>query len=192
MEEYIIDLWNQHAATWGYLILFGWSILEGEIGLILAGIASYTSHMHLGLAILVAGIGGFVGDQIYFYIGRTNKAYIQKKLEKQRRKLALAHLLLQKHGWFIIFIQRYMYGMRTIIPISIGLTRYSALKFAIINLISAMVWASITIILAWYLGEELLHALGWFKKHPYALILLLVSFLALVLWYFQYYSKKNR
>ncbi|RVY45549.1 DedA family protein, partial [Helicobacter pylori] len=39
MEEYIIDLWNQHAATWGYLILFGWSILEGEIGLILAGIA---------------------------------------------------------------------------------------------------------------------------------------------------------
>ncbi|PXA17285.1 DedA family protein, partial [Staphylococcus pseudintermedius] len=26
----------------------------------------------------------------------------------------------------------------------------------------------------------------------YALILLLVSFLALVLWYFQYYSKKNR
>ncbi|QQW83486.1 DedA family protein [Helicobacter pylori] len=192
MEEYIIDLWNQHAATWGYLILFGWSILEGEIGLILAGIASYTGHMYLGLAILVAGIGGFVGDQIYFYIGRTNKAYIQKKLEKQRRKLALAHLLLQKHGWFIIFIQRYMYGMRTIIPISIGLTRYSALKFAIINLISAMVWASITIILAWYLGEELLHALGWFKKHPYALILLLVSFLALVLWYFQYYSKKNR
>ncbi|GAA7621663.1 hypothetical protein HpBhutan227_24330 [Helicobacter pylori] len=100
--------------------------------------------------------------------------------------------MLQKHGWFIIFIQRYMYGMRTIIPISIGLTRYSALKFAIINLISAMVWASITIILAWYLGEELLHALGWLKKHPYALILLLVSFLALVLWYFQYYSKKNR
>ncbi|GAA8437933.1 DedA family protein [Helicobacter pylori] len=192
MEEYIIDLWNQHAATWGYLILFGWSILEGEIGLILAGIASYTGHMHLGLAILVAGIGGFVGDQIYFYIGRTNKAYIQKKLEKQRRKLALAHLLLQKHGWFIIFIQRYMYGMRTIIPISIGLTRYSALKFAIINLISAMVWASITIILAWCLGEELLYALEWLKKHPYALILLLVSFLALVLWYFQYYSKKNR
>ena len=53
---------------------------------------------------------------------------------------------------------------RTIIPISIGLTRYSALKFAIINLISAMVWASITIILAWYLGEELLHALGWLKN----------------------------
>ncbi|MGL2372285.1 DedA family protein, partial [Helicobacter pylori] len=59
-------------------------------------------------------------------------------------------------------------------------------------LISAMVWASITIILAWCLGEELLHALEWLKKHPYVLILLLVSFLALVLWYFQYYSKKNR
>lgn len=47
---------------WGYFILFGWSILEGEIGLILVGIVSYIGYMYLGLVILVVGIGGFVGD----------------------------------------------------------------------------------------------------------------------------------
>ncbi len=46
-----------------------------------------------------------------------------------------------------------MYGFRTIIPMSIGITRYSA-KIAIINLFSAWVWASITILLAWYFGEQ--------------------------------------
>lgn len=49
-----------------------------------------------------------------------------KKLKTQRRKFAVAHLLLQRFGWPIIFIQRYMYGFRTIIPMSIGITRYSA------------------------------------------------------------------
>ncbi|WP_104578255.1 DedA family protein [Helicobacter felis] len=190
MEAYITELWNDYAPTWGYLILFLWSILEGEIGLILAGIACYAGHMHLLLAILVAGLGGFTGDQIYFYIGRTSKAYITKKLEKQRRKLALAHLLLQKYGWFVIFIQRYMYGMRTIIPISIGLTRYSALKFALINLLSAFVWASITIVLAWFFGEQIFQALGVLKRYPYLVILLLVFVLGFVLWYFQTHTKK--
>ncbi|PAF41354.1 DedA family protein [Helicobacter sp. 11S03491-1] len=190
MEEHIISLWDTYVADWGYLILFFWSILEGELGLIFAGIAAHTGHMNVFLAIFVAGLGGFVGDQIYFYIGRFNKGYIQKHLKKQRRKLALAHLLLQKHGWPIIFIQRYMYGMRTIIPISIGLTRYSALKFALINLISAWVWAGVTILLAWFLGEEILHILSWLKHHPYIFVILAIAFLGFVVWYFNSHTKK--
>lgn len=190
LEGYIIEIWENYVADWGYLILFFWSILEGELGLILAGIAAHTGHMNVYLAIFVAGIGGFVGDQIYFYIGRLNKSYIQKHLSKQRRKLALAHLLLQKYGWSIIFIQRYMYGMRTIIPISIGLTRYNAVKFAIINLVSAWIWAAITIFLAWFFGNRILEMLSWFKHHPYLLVILIVLFLVCVIWYFNTHTKK--
>ena len=138
----------------------------------------------------MAGIGGFVGDQIYFYIGRFNKGYIQRHLNKQRRKLALAHLLLQKYGWGIIFIQRYMYGMRTIIPMSIGITRYSALKFAIINLLSAWVWAAITILLAWMLGDEILEFLQILKAHPYIFIILAIAFFVLIAWFFSSRTKK--
>ncbi|BDQ29294.1 DedA family protein [Helicobacter ailurogastricus] len=190
MEAYILELWNNYAANWGYVILFFWSILEGEIGLILAGMACYAGHMNVFLAISVAALGGFSGDQMYFYIGRTSKTYLNKKLEKQRRKLALAHLLLQKYGWFVIFIQRYMYGMRTIIPISIGLTRYNAFKFAAINLLSAFVWASITILLAWCFGEQLFNLLRLIKHYPYLLILILLVTVGFVVWYFQSHTKK--
>ena len=190
MEEFIIELWDAYVAEWGYLILFCWSILEGELGLIFAGIAAHTGHLNVFIAIFVAGVGGFVGDQIYFYIGRFNKDYIQKKFKNQRRKLALAHLLLQKHGWYIIFIQRYMYGMRTIIPISIGLTRYNALKFALINLISAWVWAAVTILLAWFFGEHILNLLHWLKSHPYIFVVFLVVFCGGVLYYFKTQTKR--
>lgn len=190
IEEYIIDLWNTYVADWGYLILFLWSILEGELGLIFAGLAVHTGHLNLFLAIFIAGLGGFVGDQIYFYIGRFNKTYIQRRFKSQRRKLALAHLLLQKYGWPIIFVQRYMYGMRTVIPISIGLTRYSALKFAIINLISAWVWAAITIILTYIFGEYILQLLEWFKDKPYIFIALLVVFAGGIFYYFEIQTKK--
>lgn len=191
LEEFVIDIWNKYVQDWGYVILFFWSVLEGELGLIFAGVAAHTGHLNVWLAIFIAGLGGFVGDQIYFYIGRCNKGYIQKNLASQRRKIALAHLLLQKYGWPIIFIQRYMYGMRTIIPISIGLTRYSAVKFAFINLISAWAWAAITILLAWVLGEELLDLLGFFKQYPYVFVGLAVAFLLGMYWYFNVNTKKS-
>lgn len=172
----------QHLA---YLIIFLWCILEGELALLLGGIFAHEGHVNLGLIIFVAGLGGFVGDQIYFYIGRYNKKYIQKKLKKQRRKFAVAHLLLQKFGWPIIFVQRYMYGFRTVIPMSIGITRYDAKKFAFINLLSAWVWAAITIILAWYFGEEIWAFVAWAERHWYYAAMLIISFLSLMIFAFK-------
>lgn len=191
IEEWLIELWETHSGTWGYLILFCWSILEGELGLIFAGLATHDGHMNLFLAIFIAGLGGFVGDQIYFYIGRLNKKNLRKILISQRRKFAFAHLLLKKYGWPIIFIQRYMYGMRTIIPISIGLTRYNALKFAIINLLSAWVWASITIVFVWHFGALIWEIVGWVKAHPYLLIPLAIILGGGILYYFQYKTRKK-
>ncbi|MDD6056143.1 MAG: DedA family protein [Helicobacter sp.] len=164
------ELFTRLLQEYGYIILFIWSTLEGELGLIMAGIMCYTGHMIIPIAIFVAGLGGFVGDQIYFYIGRYNKKFIAKTLKTQRRKFALAHLLLQRYGWPIIFVQRYLYGMRTVIPMSIGVTRYSAKMFAFINFVSALVWAAITIILAYFFGEELLAIVHYGKEHYYVAI----------------------
>ena len=163
MEELFIGWLKEY----GYPILFLWSILEGELGLIMGGIMAHTGDMNYFLAIFVAGLGGFAGDQIYFYIGRFNKGLIQRKLHTQRRKFAIAHLLLKKYGWPLIFAQRYMYGLRTVIPMSIGITKYPAKEFAIINLISAWVWAFITITPAYFFGAEILGLLRFAKEHWY-------------------------
>lgn len=174
--EFIEDFLVDKIKEYGYIILFLWCILEGELALIMGGILSHSKDMYLPLGIFIAGLGGFTGDQIYFYIGRFNKKYINKKLSKQRRKFAIAHILLQKYGWPIIFIQRYMYGLRTILPMAIGTTRYSAKKFALINLISAWCWASLTMIPAWYFGEEIFILIGWAKNHWYFAIPLIMLF----------------
>ncbi|MDD7296633.1 MAG: VTT domain-containing protein, partial [Helicobacter bilis] len=117
----------------------------------------------------------------------------------QRRKFALASRLMQKYGWPIIFVQRYMYGLRTIIPISIGLTRYSALKFALINLISAWAWAAITIVPAWYFGAEILDIItSVFAKIKENLLLfaillaIIVAFIATFIWWRKKHAKEKR
>ena len=187
LEEKLVKLLKEY----GYIILFVWSIMEGETGLVMAGVMCHTGDMNLPTAILVAGLGGFVGDQIYFYIGRFNKHYIQELMKKQRRKFALAHLLLKKYGWPVIFVQRYLYGLRTIIPMAIGLTRYSAKKFALINFISAMIWAAATIIPAYIFGEEILQIVHWAKEHWYFALPLALLIAGGISYYFHKVTEKK-
>ena len=186
MEQLFIEWLKEY----GYIVLFVWSILEGEMGLIMAGILSHTGDMSVPVSIAVAGFGGFVGDQIYFYIGRYNKKYIYTKLYSQRRKFAIAHLLLKKYGWPIIFVQRYMYGMRTVIPMAIGLTKYSARQFAFINFVSALFWAALTIIPAYFYGAEILEILKWIKAHWYFAVPLIAVVVGTILYNLNRLEKK--
>ena len=188
LNEKFLYLMKEH----GYIILFAWSILEGEMGLIMGGLLCHTGDMWLPFAIFIAGLGGFVGDQIYFYIGRYNKSYVHKNFKGQRRKFALAHLLLKKYGWPIIFVQRYMYGMRTVIPISIGLTRYSAKMFAFINLLSAWAWAAMTIVPVWYFGDEILKVLEIAKEYWYVAVPFGILIAVSILYYFSTATKKEK
>jgi membrane protein DedA with SNARE-associated domain len=82
-------------------------------------------------------------------------------------------------------MQRYMYGLRTVIPMSIGITKYSAKKFALINLISAWAWAAITVTPAYYFGEEILVFLAYAKQHWYFALPVAAGFVYGVYAYFQ-------
>lgn len=183
-ENFLTTLFSEKIIL-ASIIIFLWCMLEGESALILAGLAAHGGHIHIVLITFIAGCGGFIGDQIYFYIGRYSKNYIRKKLSKQKRKFAIAQLLLQKYGWPIIFIQRYMYGFRTIIPMSIGLTGYSSKKFALINFISAQVWAAITITLAYIFGNEIWIIINWATEHWYLAIIIIVLFLSSIIYAFK-------
>ena len=175
MEEYLIELLKEY----GYVVLFFWSVLEGELGLIMAGIMSFTGDMILSYAILAGALGGFTGDQIYFYIGRFNKKRVLKKIK--RKQLAKANLLLRKHGWKIVFLQRYLYGLRTVIPLTIGITSYDGKKYMILNLISAFIWATITISISYFYGEKILELITYLKE--YKIELLLIGFFTFLVVY---------
>ena len=176
--DHLVELLKEY----GYIILFVWSIFEGETGLIMAGVLSHTGDMNLVTSIIVAALGGFAGDQIYFYLGRLNKEWVLKELQQHRRKFARARLLLRKYGGWVIFFQRYLYGMRTILPMSIGVVGYDPKRFAIINFVSAFIWASVTIIPSYIFGEEILQGLEWLKAHWYFGIIFAVG-LFTILWY---------
>ncbi|UCN00866.1 DedA family protein [Sulfurimonas sp. SWIR-19] len=142
-------------ATYGYIGLFLYSLGGGFIGLVAAGVLSFMGKMDLTLSISIAFFGNALGDVLLFWLTRYQKSMMVEGLRKHRRKLALAHILIKKHGDWVIFIQKFIYGLKTVVPIAIALTKYDFKKFAILNVFAAAVWALAFGLSSYYFGAVL-------------------------------------
>lgn len=163
-------------ATYGYIGLFLYSLGGGFIALIGAGVLSFMGEMDLPLAIFIAFIANALGDVLLFYMARYQKSMMMEGLRKHRRKLALAHVMMKKNGSWIILMQKFVYGIKTLIPIAIGLTKYDFKKFAILNVISAAVWALVFGLGSYYSGSALVKFAEIIGDKPWIAPIILVVF----------------
>ncbi len=177
-------------STYGYLILFLYSFGGGFFALVAAGILSYAGKMDITISISVAFVANFIGDSVLFYIARYNKTLVMPYIKKHRRKLALSSVMMKRYGDKIIFFQKFIYGIKTLIPLTIGLTRYSFKKFTIYNLISAFIWALIFGLGSYKSGKYLLKVVIFLKNHIYITPIILIVLLGILWYYMEKVTKK--
>lgn len=172
MEELIRD--------WGYIILFLYSFGGGFLALAVAGVLSFSGELNLYTSMAVAASANIIGDQFLFYIARNNKAQAKQMMGKYHKYVEKTENLMIKLGSFAIILQKYIYGIKTLIPLVIGLTTFDSRKFFVFNIIGAIIWAAVVGYLSYSLGEVLISAAEDYKNYGIAIavaIVVLVTFL---------------
>ena len=139
----------------GYYAVFIGALLEGETVLAMAGYAAFEGYLRLERVIAVAALGGFIGDQFFFYLGRLRgRQLIARSPKLQARAVAFDAMLARYHAPLIVMI-RFMYGFRIAGPILLGMGRVGAGRFFIFNLIGACVWAPIVALAGYVFGQAI-------------------------------------
>ncbi len=136
----------------GYWVLFIWTFLEGEAGLILAGFFAYQGYFTLPGIIATSCAGAFFGDQFYFYLGRLKGDFLLGHSHFLARKFRKALRLIERYGNFVAFVSRYTYGFRIVLPIILGMTTFPSRKFLWLNALSALSWAVIFSLVGYFFG----------------------------------------
>lgn len=162
---------------WGYILLFLYSLGGGYVGLITAAIMSTLDKMDLYIVIIVSGVGNFIGSTMLAFLARYQKREITSLLGKHKRKLALAQIWTKKYGSWLIVFCKYLYGIKTIVPLSIGMMNLNLKKFSVINAIACAIWAIITGLLGYYASGIVVKILQKIDAHSY---LIPLTFLALI------------
>ena len=180
----------ENLETYGYIVLFLYSFGGGFVALMGAGVLSYTGHMDLTTSLVVAFTANFLGDMMLFYMGRYHKKEVIAYMHKHKRKLALSHILMKKRGSWVIFLQKYVYGIKTLIPLAIGITKYDLKKFAILNLFASALWALVVGIGSFMAGEAIKSGYEVIAERPWIAPVVLFRIVGLIWWYLSSKTKK--
>lgn len=157
--------WADLLQHYGYFAIFIGTLLEGETVLILGAYAVHQHIFHFWIFIMVAMAGGFIGDQFYYQIGARYGQKIIHSKPQLEKKFAQASIIIDNYPVLTILLMRSAWGLRTILPISIGIKAYPVWKYIGVNLLACFIWAFVIV----SVGLQISHWLHvfWLKMLPY-------------------------
>jgi len=123
-----------------YLIVIALILLSGEAGLF-AGVAFVAAgKMHMYEVIIIGTFVSFLGNMMYYYLGKFTWNKWNFLRNKFGGKIEKSKKLINKFGPPIILVSRFIYGIRNIIPICLGLYQVNIIYFTIFNIIGGIIW----------------------------------------------------
>lgn len=177
--------------TNGYLVLFVWTFIEGEAGLIMAGFLAFEGYLNLFGVMLTAFAGSFCGDQFFFFLGRLKGPLLLKLFTPIARKFRKALRLIEKYGTFVAFVSRYTYGFRIILPIILGMTSMASLRFLWLNLLSALSWSIVFSLAGYMFGKSASLFVEDVEKYDPYIMLTLVALIG-CMWFSHFFHARWR
>ena len=145
---------------YGYWAVLAGGILEGETVFVAAGYGLSQEYLKPLPTLLAAIAGGTLGDLAYYTLGRVYGQRLIRAVPFLRRLRARAVLLLRRWGKATAFVTRFAYGLRIVLPLSIGAARLPWPVFLLFNLLGSAAFAATYLSLGYLFGETLEEALG--------------------------------
>ena len=205
MQEIIINLMNQFGYIGVFLLIAIENIfppIPSEVILTFGGYMTTYTKLNVPLVILFSTLGSLVGAIALYYIGKIlNKERLIKIVNgKIGKVLCLKKDDIEKADkWFdnkgekCVFFCRFVPIVRSLISIPAGMSEMNLPKFLIYTTIGSLIWNSVLVILGSVVGENWTSIVNIFDTYSnIALILLIVLFIAFVIWFYQKKIKKNK
>jgi len=175
---------------YGYPAVLVGTFLEGETILILGGLAAHIGYLSLQWVIACAFAGTLIGDQLFFLLGRRHGKTILARHPSWEPRSERVLAILEQHQNLLILGFRFFYGLRVVTPLAIGISNVSYIRFAILNVIGAAIWAVGIGFAGFYFGQAMESILGDLKRYELALAGTVICIAGLV-WLIRFYRRRR-
>jgi len=177
-------------AQYGYLALFVGVFFEGETILIAASFAAHQGYLKLQWVILTAFLGAIAGDESYFFLGRVKgRAYLRNRPLWQLRVVKVQALIERYHRLIIVGF-RFLSGLRTVIPLALGMSDVRVSHFIFFNIIGALTWSLVIGLSGFLLGAALNVLQTDIRRYEWY-IMLAILVVGVLIWTMHYFKKRK-
>ncbi|MDO4698378.1 MAG: DedA family protein [Pasteurellaceae bacterium] len=166
--EYLIEFFSSYGywAVFFVLLICGFGVpIPEDITLVSGGVISGLGYTNVHWMLVVSMIGVLVGDSTMYWLGRI---YGEKILKFPLiRKIAtperfnLVQQRFEKEGWKLLFVARFLPGLRAVVYLVSGITRrVSFTRFVLVDFFAAIISVPIWV----YLGDFGARNLDWLEE----------------------------
>ncbi len=182
-------MFKEFVLHWGAWAVAIGTFFEGETIVVAAGAMAHKGLLTFRGVALAAFLGSTLGDTTWFMGGRIwGRPFIDKH-PKWRKRSERIQQFTNRFGIFFVLIFRFIYGIRTVTPAVLGATHYPVVRFLILNVISAAVWALVFTGIGWGLGEGIQQVLS--RRGHVGELLIAAVILSIILWVAWIFLKKK-
>ena len=105
--------------------------------------------------LVCAALGAIAGDALSFWVGRVGKERIRSAwpFRNHAGLMERGDAFFARHGGKSIFIVRFVPLVKAVVPTIAGMAGMSPVRFSVINVVSAFVWAAVHLVPAMLLGR---------------------------------------
>src|SRR5512140_3303444 len=120
-------------SRFGYLALVVGLLLEGETVLVLAAFMARRGYLELSWVIVIGFLVTFASDQFFFWLGRLHGAKLLEHRPAWKQRVERAKSLLGRNMTLLFIAFRFLYGLRTVLPLAFGISKLNARRFVVLN-----------------------------------------------------------
>jgi membrane protein DedA with SNARE-associated domain len=134
----------------------------GDTAMITAGIIAANDGLALSLVILAGALGGFVGDNVFYFLGRRFGPRLADRLlrsDRAEEAYAWARRQIAIRGSTIVIVGRFVPAGRTVTTFACGTSRFPYRRFLVADGVAALAWAAYTALLGYVGGNAFRDAL---------------------------------
>jgi membrane protein DedA with SNARE-associated domain len=164
-----------HLTLGGILLLCGLGLpIPEDISLISGGYMAHLGVVNVHSTFLVCLTAVLGGDTAAFFLGRQFGRRIlswgpAQKLFSARKQLRV-RAYFRKYGSKVIFIGRFLPGLRFSIFFSAGTLHVRPMTFFVYDSLAALLSVPFLVYLAWAFGEHIDHVIAWARRSEYGIL----------------------
>ncbi|WP_328807570.1 DedA family protein [Nonomuraea antri] len=154
------------------------SVVPGETGVLLLGVAA-TTPVRFAAMLLIVALGVTAGDHVGYglgrrYAGRMRDTRVVRRLGVRHWDRATAAL--HRHGAAAVFVTRLIPIVRTLTPAAAGAARVPYRRFLPASLTGSLLWSGVYVGLGAFAGASATHLERLLGRFSWALLAILVLF----------------
>jgi membrane protein DedA with SNARE-associated domain len=200
MIEHILDFISGLSPFWIYVSLFAFAFVENvfppspsDLVVVIGGSLIGTHSLHFIPTLLATTVGSVIGFMILFFIGtQLDKKVIRAGKVKfiSTEGLEKVEKWFSKYGYWIILVNRFLPGTRSVISLFAGLSELDVKKTILLATISALVWNSSIIYLGIIFGHNI-HIVDHYLS-TYSNIAVIITCTVILFLILNYFWKKKK